>query len=58
VITVRDFGEWRAPREGDQGRGLSLMRALMDAVEVTPSREGTTVLLRRTLNGNQSKHAA
>jgi len=53
VIRVRDFGAWRAPREGDQGRGLSLMRALMDTVEVTPSREGTTVLLRRTLNGNQ-----
>ena len=33
------------PREGDQGRGLSLMRALMDTVEVTPTPEGTTVRL-------------
>jgi len=51
-ITVRDFGAWRAPREGDQGRGISLMRALMDNVEVMPTAEGTTVRLRRTLNGN------
>jgi PAS domain S-box-containing protein len=48
-INVRDFGAWRAPREGDQGRGLSLMRALMDTVHVTPTPEGTTVRLRRTL---------
>jgi anti-sigma regulatory factor (Ser/Thr protein kinase) len=54
VITVRDFGAWRTPRHGDQGRGLGLMRALMDRVEVTPSPEGTTVLLRRTLDGDMS----
>jgi anti-sigma regulatory factor (Ser/Thr protein kinase) len=51
-ITVRDYGAWRAPREGDQGRGLSLMQALMDSVEVTPTQEGTAVRLRRTLNGS------
>ena len=50
-ITVQDYGEWRAAREGDQGRGLALMRALMDTVEVTPTPEGTTVRLRRALNG-------
>jgi serine phosphatase RsbU (regulator of sigma subunit)/anti-sigma regulatory factor (Ser/Thr protein kinase) len=48
-VSVRDFGAWRTPREGDQGRGLSLMRALMDTVDVTPTPEGTTVRLRRTL---------
>jgi anti-sigma regulatory factor (Ser/Thr protein kinase)/putative methionine-R-sulfoxide reductase with GAF domain len=53
-ITVRDYGAWRSPRQGDQGRGLSLMRALMDSVEVTPTPEGTTVRLRRTLNGDDS----
>ena len=26
-IAVRDRGAWRSPREGDHGRGLSLMRA-------------------------------
>jgi PAS domain S-box-containing protein len=48
-IVIRDYGAWRTPRAGDQGRGLSLMRALMDSVEVTPTPEGTTVGLRRTL---------
>jgi PAS domain S-box-containing protein len=50
-IVVRDHGAWRAPRDGDQGRGLSLMRALMDSVDVEPGPDGTTVRLRRTLNG-------
>jgi PAS domain S-box-containing protein len=54
VITIRDYGAWRAPREGDHGRGLSLMRALMDTVEVSPTPEGTTVRLRRTLQGTDS----
>jgi PAS domain S-box-containing protein len=54
VITIRDYGAWRAPREGDHGRGLSLMRALMDTVEVSPTPEGTTVRLRRTLQGMDS----
>jgi PAS domain S-box-containing protein len=49
-ITVRDYGAWRAPRSGDQGRGLSLIEALMDEVEVTPTPEGTSVRMRRTLN--------
>jgi PAS domain S-box-containing protein len=53
-ITVRDHGAWRAPRSGDQGRGLSLMRALMDSVEVTPTPEGTTVRLGRRLQGVDS----
>jgi PAS domain S-box-containing protein len=48
-VSVRDHGTWRTPRDGDQGRGLSLMRALMDTVEVEPTREGTTVRLRRLL---------
>jgi anti-sigma regulatory factor (Ser/Thr protein kinase) len=50
-ITVRDHGGWRAPRAGDQGRGLSMMRALMDSVAVTPAPGGTTVRLERTLQG-------
>jgi anti-sigma regulatory factor (Ser/Thr protein kinase) len=53
-IAIRDHGVWRAPRAGDQGRGLALMRALMDSVEVTPSPGGTTVRLERTLQGVES----
>jgi serine phosphatase RsbU (regulator of sigma subunit)/anti-sigma regulatory factor (Ser/Thr protein kinase) len=49
MITVRDFGEWRQPRGTDRGRGLPLMEALMDSVNVDPSSEGTTVRLRRRL---------
>ena len=54
-ITIRDYGAWRTPREGDHGRGLSLMRALMDTVQVTPTPEGTTVALRRRLQGADSQ---
>lgn len=49
LITVRDFGGWREPRGSDRGRGLPLMEALMDSVQVDPSAEGTTVQLRRRL---------
>lgn len=54
-FTVRDQGVWRAPRAGDQGRGLSLMRALMDSVVVTPTPGGTTVRLERALQGAESR---
>jgi serine phosphatase RsbU (regulator of sigma subunit)/anti-sigma regulatory factor (Ser/Thr protein kinase) len=49
LIVVRDFGGWREPRGTDRGRGLPLMKALMDFVQVDPSSEGTTVQLRRRL---------
>jgi anti-sigma regulatory factor (Ser/Thr protein kinase) len=47
---VRDHGVWRSPREGDHGRGISLMRALMDTVDVLATPEGTTVRMQRTLS--------
>jgi anti-sigma regulatory factor (Ser/Thr protein kinase) len=48
-ITVRDAGHWRPPRGENRGRGLDLMRALVDEVDVHPGADGTTVLLRRRL---------
>jgi PAS domain S-box-containing protein len=51
-IAVRDQGSWREERPGDHGRGLDLMRTLMDTVAVEPSPEGTTVSLRRRLGRN------
>lgn len=48
-IVVRDHGSWRDARPGDQGRGLDLMRTLMDTVAVDSAPEGTTVSLRRRL---------
>ena len=48
-IAVRDHGSWRAGRDDDQGRGLELMRTLMDTVAVEPGAGGTIVSLRRRL---------
>ncbi len=49
-VTVSDSGEWRPGRDDDQGRGLELMKALMDEVQVTPSPEGTVVRMQRRLD--------
>jgi GAF domain-containing protein/anti-sigma regulatory factor (Ser/Thr protein kinase) len=49
VVTgvVRDHGRWRTPRDHpDRGRGLAIMRAVSDAVEVD-RRDGTTLSFRR-----------
>ena len=50
-ITVRDTGRWRPPADEGRGRGLAVMRELMDDVEIEPSDDGTTVRLRRRLRG-------
>ena len=51
VVVVRDHGRWRPPEGGASGRGkgLMIMRALMESVEVEPGGEGTTVRMRRRL---------
>jgi anti-sigma regulatory factor (Ser/Thr protein kinase) len=49
VIEVGDRGTWREARGEHRGRGLTLMRGLMDAVDVDREPDGTTVRLRRTL---------
>ena len=53
-ITVSDRGAWRekSPDRGG-GRGIVLMRALMDEVEVDPGAEGTTVRMRRRLGNGR-----
>jgi anti-sigma regulatory factor (Ser/Thr protein kinase) len=48
-ITVRDTGHWRPPGEDSRGRGLAVMRELMDDVQIDASETGTTVKLRRAL---------
>ena len=50
-IAVRDTGRWRSPGNEARGRGLSVMRELMDEVEIEPSEQGTTVTMRRRLRG-------
>jgi anti-sigma regulatory factor (Ser/Thr protein kinase) len=48
-IVVRDTGGWREPRKSDRGRGLDLMRALMDDVELEAGDAGTTVRMTRKI---------
>jgi PAS domain S-box-containing protein len=54
-ITVRDRGHWRDQRPpSDQGRGLDLIDALMDDVQLETSPEGTVIRLRRRLTESVS----
>ena len=47
---MRDRGHWREGRPpSDQGRGLELIDALMDDVQLETTPDGTTVRLRRRL---------
>jgi anti-sigma regulatory factor (Ser/Thr protein kinase) len=46
---VRDSGRWREPRGVGQGRGLVLMKGLMDRVETITGEGGTTVRLHKRL---------
>jgi anti-sigma regulatory factor (Ser/Thr protein kinase) len=50
TITVTDAGSWREPRGIDRGRGLRIMDAAMDSVEVAEAPgSGTRITLRRRL---------
>lgn len=49
VIQVRDWGRWRAKRGTDGGRGLAMIRALMDEVEIKQGDDGTMLEMRRRL---------
>jgi anti-sigma regulatory factor (Ser/Thr protein kinase) len=52
TLRVADTGRWRqVPAPGDRGRGLSMMRAVMDSVEVRSGEGGTVVTMRRRLAG-------
>jgi serine/threonine-protein kinase RsbW len=50
LARVRDHGCWRPPGSDPfRGRGLDLMRTLMDSVEVRTGEGGTTVSMNRAL---------
>jgi anti-sigma regulatory factor (Ser/Thr protein kinase) len=49
VLIIRDAGRWSEVRSRGHGRGLKLMEALMDSVQLSFSVEGTVVVLRKTL---------
>ena len=47
-LRVRDFGVWRPGRESDtRGRGLQMIRQLMDSTEVVAGDHETTIVMRR-----------
>lgn len=48
-VTVTDQGHWRPPRGDDRGRGLKIMDAAMDTLEVRAGGGGTEVVMRRNL---------
>ncbi|MFL5797886.1 MAG: SpoIIE family protein phosphatase [Actinomycetota bacterium] len=48
-MTVRDTGGWRPPSGDEGGRGIPLMRGLMDSVDVDSGVGGTAVRMRREL---------
>jgi anti-sigma regulatory factor (Ser/Thr protein kinase) len=54
-IRVRDFGTWRAPRSGSQGRGIGLIEQLMDEVEIDRGPAGTIVRMRRVVEGQPAE---
>jgi anti-sigma regulatory factor (Ser/Thr protein kinase) len=49
VAVVDDAGSWRPPRGEFRGRGLTLMRALADDVQIDRTEGGTRVVIRRAL---------
>lgn len=49
TVTVCDIGRWRTACPGGGGRGLAIMRSLLDSVEVDTDRQGTNVRLTKRL---------
>ena len=53
VVVVRDAGRWRDPSPAHKGLGFTVMRGLMDSVDLKRGPEGTTVQLRRRRTGGE-----
>jgi anti-sigma regulatory factor (Ser/Thr protein kinase) len=51
-VTVADNGRWRQSRPYGRGRGLAIMRALVDAVDLDRGSSGTTVTLTKHLSSS------
>jgi serine phosphatase RsbU (regulator of sigma subunit)/anti-sigma regulatory factor (Ser/Thr protein kinase) len=49
TVTVRDDGHWRPPRGHNRGRGLSIIVAAMDDVQIDRTADGTKLVMRRHL---------
>ena len=55
-VRIADSGSWRKPEQTDRGRGLGMMKALMDSVDVKKGRDGTTVEMTRRLSQAPLEH--
>ena len=53
TVLVRDWGQWRAARGQDRGRGLFLIDGLMDDVRVSHGEHGTEVWMSRALSRSE-----
>jgi anti-sigma regulatory factor (Ser/Thr protein kinase)/putative methionine-R-sulfoxide reductase with GAF domain len=49
TIVVSDTGRWRPPRGRHRGRGLTIVDAAMDSVDVGSTATGTEIVMRRRL---------
>jgi anti-sigma regulatory factor (Ser/Thr protein kinase) len=49
TITVRDTGRWRAARGTNRGRGLKMMAAAVDELDVRTTNSGTEIVMRQRL---------
>jgi GAF domain-containing protein/anti-sigma regulatory factor (Ser/Thr protein kinase) len=49
TVTVRDTGRWRTPRGGHRGRGLKMIAAAVDELDLRTTDAGTVVVIRHRL---------
>ena len=54
TIVVRDKGRWRAPSNGDRGRGLMFIEACTDSYTLTRGDAGTEVRMRRRVGRSRT----
>lgn len=53
IVTVEDFGRWRPfVRREERGRGIELMHAFMDGVQIHSTHESTRIVLKVQLAGD------
>ena len=51
-VRITDNGRWRSTRPYGRGRGLAIMRSLVDSVQIESDERGTTVTIVKRLGGS------
>ncbi len=50
LLEVRDFGSWTTAQAGStRGRGIAMIRKIMDSVEIISRSDGTKIVMHRSL---------